>query len=134
MSESSYRFSRARDLFIMGRYVEAAEEMESSISLSPENSDYHHMRSIAMMMLRKNNDAIQEIQESLKCDPYSSYYLLTLFELYLRENRREDCNEIISKLVRGGFLNKDELCRIAREDIFGNNHGVSGEIYENICL
>ena len=43
-----YRFSRARDLFIMGRYVEAAEEMESLISLSPENSDYHHMRSLAL--------------------------------------------------------------------------------------
>ena len=60
----------------MGRYVEAAEEME--------NSDYHHMRSLAMMMLGKNNDAIQEIQESLKCDPYSPHYLLTLFELYLK--------------------------------------------------
>ena len=102
----------------MGRYVEAAEEMESLISLSPENSDYHHTRSLAMMMLGKNNDAIQEIQESLKCDPYSPHYLLTLFELYSRENRKEDCNEIISKLVQGGFLNKDELCRIAGEDIF----------------
>ena len=131
--DSSYRFSRARDLFIMGRYVEAAEEMESLISLRPENSDYHHMRSLAMMMLGKNNDAIQEIQDSLKCDPYSPHYLLTLFELYLRENRKEDCNEIISRLVQGGFLNKDELCRIAREDVFSNIRSVSEEVHEIIC-
>ena len=86
-----------------------------------------------MMMLGKNNDAIQEIQESLKCDPYSPRYLLTLFELYLREDRKEDCNEIISRLVQGGFLNKEELCRIAREDIFGNIRSVSEEVHEIIC-